>query len=154
IPIVISTHADPVGSGLVASLARPGGNVTGVSTGNVELGTKRLELLQQVAPGVSRVAILSDHTYTPTQRLVEEAAVAARALGIEILAIDVRTPAEIPPGLEAAQRAGADALNMFGDPLSTSQRGHIVEFAAQHRLPAIYQNRPWVAAGGLMSYTN
>jgi putative tryptophan/tyrosine transport system substrate-binding protein len=152
IPIVISTHADPVGSGLVASLARPGGNVTGVSTGNVELAAKRLEMLKQVAPDITRIAILSDHTYAPTQRHVEEAVVGARTLGMEILALDVRTPAEIPPALEAAQRAGADALNMFGDPLSTSQRGHILEFAAQHRLPAIYQNRPWVTAGGLMSY--
>jgi putative ABC transport system substrate-binding protein len=152
IPIVISTHADPVGSGLVASLARPGGNVTGVSTGNVELGAKRLELLQQVSPGISRIAILSDHTYTPTQRMVEEATVGARALGMEILALDVRTPAEFAPALEGALRAGADALNVFGDPLSTSQRSRILEFAAQNRLPAVYQNRPWVTAGGLMSY--
>jgi putative ABC transport system substrate-binding protein len=152
IPVVMSTHADPVGSELVASLARPGGNVTGVSTGNVLVGTKRLELLQGVSPGISRVAILSDHTYPPTQRLVEEAQVAARALGMEVLALDVRTPTDFPPVLEGALRAGADALNVFGDPLSTSQRGRILEFAAQHRLPAIYQNRPWVTAGGLMSY--
>ena len=148
VPIVISTHADPVGSNLVASLARPGGNVTGVSTGNVEIGTKRLELLQQVGPGISRVAILSDHTYPPTQRLVEEATVAARVLGMEVLAIDVRTPADIPPALDAARRGGADALNVFGDPLSTSGRSSFLQFAAQHRLPAIYQNRPWVTAGG------
>jgi putative ABC transport system substrate-binding protein len=152
IPVVMSTHADPVGSELVASLARPGGNVTGVSTGNVLIGTKRLELLQLVSPGLSRVAILSDHTYPPTQRLVEEAQAAASALGMEVLALDVRTPTDFPPALEGALRAGADALNVFGDPLSTSQRGRILAFAADNRLPAMYQNRPWVAAGGLMSY--
>jgi putative tryptophan/tyrosine transport system substrate-binding protein len=152
IPVVISTHADPVGSGLVASLARPGGNVTGVSTSAVEIGSKRLELLHQVAPGTSRVAILSDHTYAPTQRLVEEAEFAARTLGLDLLALDVRAPADFAAAFEATLRAGTHALVVFGDPLSSSQRGRILDFAAQNRLPTIYQNRPWVEAGGLMSY--
>src|SRR4051794_12733172 len=108
-PVVISTHADPVGSGLVASLARPGGNVMGGSTGNVELGSKRLELLPQGAPGISGVATPSDHPSAPPQRLVEEAETAARPLGLFLLPLAVRAPADFAPAFEATLRAGTNA---------------------------------------------
>jgi len=152
IPIVISTHSDPIGSGFLASLPRPGGNVTGVVTGNVELAGKHPELLRQVSPGISRIAIFSDRDYSPTQRMVERAESSTRALGLELLALQVRTPPDFAPAFEAALRANVNALQVFNDPLSTGQRGRILEFAAQHRLPAIYQHQRWVTAGGLMSY--
>jgi putative ABC transport system substrate-binding protein len=152
IPVVISTHSDPIGSGFLASLPRPGGNVTGVVTGNVELARKHPELLRQVSPGISRIAIFSDHAYSPTQRMVEQAESSSRALGLELLALQVRTPPDFAPAFEAALSAGVDALQVFNDPLSTSQRGRILEFAAQYRLVAIYQHKQWVTLGGLMSY--
>jgi putative tryptophan/tyrosine transport system substrate-binding protein len=152
IPVVISTHSDPVGSGFVTSLARPGGNVTGVVTGNLELASKHPQLLREVLPGISRVAIFSDHAYSPTQRMVEVAELSAQALGLELLALQVRTPSDFAPAFEAALRMGADALQVFNDPLSTSQRGRILDFAAQHGLVAIYQHKRWVTDGGLMSY--
>jgi putative tryptophan/tyrosine transport system substrate-binding protein len=152
IPVIISTHSDPIGSGFLGSLSRPGGNVTGVLTGNLELARKHPELLLQVSPGISRVAIFSDHGYSPTQRMVEQAELSTRALGLELLALDVHGPADFEPAFDAALRAGVNALQVFNDPLSTGQRGRILDFAAQHRLVAIYQHKQWVTNGGLMSY--
>jgi putative ABC transport system substrate-binding protein len=152
IPIIISTHSDPIGSGFLGSLSRPGGNVTGVLTGNLELARKHPELLRQVSPGISRVAIFSDHAYSPTQRMVEQAELGTRALGLELLAMEVRAPADFQPAFDAALRAGVNALQVFNDPLSTGQRGRILDFAAQHRLVAIYQHKQWVTNGGLISY--
>jgi putative ABC transport system substrate-binding protein len=152
IPIVISTHSDPIGSGFLGSLSRPGGNVTGVLTGNLELARKHPELLLQVSPGISRIAIFSDHGYSPTQRMVEQAELSTRALGLELLPLHVRGPEDFQPAFDAALRAGVNALQVFNDPLSTGQRGRILDFAAQHRLGAIYQHKQWVINGGLMSY--
>jgi putative ABC transport system substrate-binding protein len=152
VPIVMSVHADPVGTGLVTSLARPGGNVTGMSGLAANLSAKRLELLQQMSPSMSRVAIFYDHTLPSNQRLAAEAKVGAAALGLELLAFDVRTSADYAAAFEAALRERVDGLHGVGDPLNLSQRSRIVDFAAQQGLPAVYSEKSWVTAGGLMAY--
>jgi putative ABC transport system substrate-binding protein len=152
IPIVMSVSADPVGTGYVASLARPGGNITGMSSMAPHLSAKRLELLQQMSPAVSRVAIFHDPTYPVAQRLAAEAQVGAQALGLELLVFDVRTPGDFEPAFEAAVRKRADGLYVFGDPLNLSQRSRLIDFAAQQGLPAVYLDKPWATLGGLMAY--
>jgi putative ABC transport system substrate-binding protein len=152
IPIVMSSHADPVGIGLVASLARPGGNVTGMSALAAGLSAKRLELLQQTSPTVSRVAMIYDYTLPAVQRLAADAKAGAEALGLELLTFDVRTAADYGPAFEAALRERVDGLLGFGAPLALSQRSRIVDFAAQNSLTAIYPDKSWVTAGGLMAY--
>jgi putative tryptophan/tyrosine transport system substrate-binding protein len=156
IPVVMSAHADPVGAGVVASLARPGGNVTGLSSSAATLAGKRLELLQQVSPGISRVAFLRDNSSAlaqrPSQRILEELEIAARVLGLGVLSLDVRAPADFAPAFEAALRERADALYVLGDPLTLNQRSRVADFIAENRLPAVFVEKSWVYAGGLMSY--
>ena len=153
IPIVMAIHSDPLGTGAVASLDRPGGNVTGLSALAAQLPAKRIELLQQASPGVSRVAIFYDHTYRPGQHAAEQAKTATDAFGLELLDFDVRAPADFDAAFEAARRAGVDGLlQMISDPLIQSQRGRIVEFAAQNRLASMHSDKAWVIAGGLMAY--
>jgi len=153
IPIVMSSHADPVGAGLVASLGRPGGNVTGLTSSAATTTGKKLELLQEVSPGISRVVVFSNHSLSGgAQRSVQEAEVGAEALGLTLLSLDVRSPADFPPAFEVAVRERADALYALADPLTISQRGPIIEFAARNGLAAVYNEKSWVEAGGLMSY--
>jgi putative ABC transport system substrate-binding protein len=153
LPIVVSMHADPVGLGVVASLARPGGNVTGLSNTAANLAAKKIELLQQVSPGISRVVMFSDFSRTGgAQRQIREAEVSAKALGLELLSLDVRSPADFTAAFDTAVRAGADALQAFSDPLTVSQMDRVVDFAARNRIVAIYNERAWVDAGGLMFY--
>ena len=152
IPIVMSVHADPVGLGLVASLAHPGGNITGMTSLAARLSGKRLELLRETSPAVSRVVVFYDHTYPSAQLMGAEATTGAGALGLELLAFDVRTPADFGPVFEAARRERADGLYVFGDPLIVRQQRQLIDFAAQQRIPAVYSERSWSAAGGLMAY--
>jgi putative ABC transport system substrate-binding protein len=152
IPIVMTLHSDPVGLGVVASLGRPGGNVTGLSSTAAGLAAKRLELLQQVSPGISRVVVFFDHSAAGIQPQVQQVQVGAKALGLELLSLDVRTPADFAPAFESAVRERADALHAFSDPLSISQSGRIVDFAARNGLAAVYNEKAWVDAGGLMAY--
>jgi putative tryptophan/tyrosine transport system substrate-binding protein len=152
IPIVFVTVADPVGSGLVASLARPGGNVTGMSSLFGPLVQKRLELLKEAAPHTSRVACLyesSDPGSPATLQLLMEA---ARPLGVTVEALGVQAPEDFDHVFEAATRLPADAVLAMQGPLFRSQMRRIVDFAAKHRLPAVYAWREAVDAGGLMSY--
>src|SRR5207249_9208395 len=153
IPIVLSVHADPAGLGIVASLAHPGGNVTGTSATPAWLTGKRLELLPLVSPTVSRVAIFYDYTYPPAQRAAAEAKEGAEVLGLELLAFDVRTPADFAPAFEAALRERPDGLLVpLTAPLTLSQRLRLVDFAAQNGLPAVYPEKSWCMAGGLITY--
>jgi putative ABC transport system substrate-binding protein len=153
LPIVMSLHADPVGAGVVASMSHPGGNITGLSSLSATLAPKKLELLQQLSPGLSRVVTFWDHSRPGgVLRQVQEAEVAANALGLELLSLDVRTPADFAPAFETAIRERADALEVFSDPFIVGQRERILEFAARNGLPAIYNEKSWVDAGGLMSY--
>ena len=152
IPIVMASAGDPVGSGLVASLARPGGNVTGLSLLVPELGGKRLQLLKEVVPGVSRVAVLWNAANPYPVLVWRQTEAAARALGVHLQSLDVRGPDDLEGAFAAATRGRAGALITVEDPLTFGQRKRIVDFAARARLPAMYGFREFVDAGGLMSY--
>jgi putative ABC transport system substrate-binding protein len=152
IPIVVSVSGDPVESGLVASLARPGGNVTGLSLMVPELAGKRLQLLKEVVPGTSRVAVLSNPTNPYTGLVVRETQAAARVLGVQLQPLEVRAAEDIDRAFQAAIRGRANALIVVDDGLVFTHRARIVALAAKSRLPAIYPFREPVEAGGLMSY--
>jgi len=152
IPIVFSFVADPVGSGIVASLARPGGNITGLSTLAAGLAGKRVELLKEILPQLSRVAILlNPATPAATQALRETQAIAA-TWGIQLQPLEVRTPEDFESSFAVASQEHADALITVTDPFTIVHRARIVELAAKSRLPAIYGMRDFVEAGGLISY--
>ena len=152
IPIVMIAAGDPVGSGLVASLAHPGGNVTGTSLMAPDLGGKRLELLKEFLPGVSRVAVVWNAANPYSALVFKETAGAARTLEVELQSLEVREPADIDAALEAATGQHADALITVEDPLTVDLRKKITEFAADHRLPAISGLRLFADSGFLMTY--
>jgi ABC-type uncharacterized transport system substrate-binding protein len=137
IPIVMATSGDPIGAGLVASLARPGGNVTGLSTLVPEVIGKQLHLLKEAVPKVSRVAILSNPTNLAIVLSVKEAQGVARALGLTLQPLDVRAPDELVPAFDAITRERADALFLFGDPFTIAHQKRILDLAAKRRLPTI-----------------
>ena len=155
IPIVFASAIDPVTDGLVASLARPGGNVTGLSALTPALVGKRLELLKQAVPGVSRVAVLwqpgayGERTEKDT---LKEAEVAARALGVQLQFVEARGPVDLDRAFSDMTRAHAGALTAFGGTMFLIERRRLVDLAAKNRLPAVYGLREYVDAGGLMSY--
>jgi putative tryptophan/tyrosine transport system substrate-binding protein len=152
IPIVMAAAGDPVGSGLIASLARPGGNVTGTSLMAPDLGGKRLELVKELLPEISRVAVLWNAA-NPYSALVFKATVgAAWTLAIEVQSLEVRGPADFDGAFEAATGQHIGALITVEDPLTNDHRHKIAEFAAGKRLPMIAGLRMFADAGGLMSY--
>jgi putative tryptophan/tyrosine transport system substrate-binding protein len=152
IPIVFVTASDPVGSGLVDSLARPGGNVTGVSTLNVSLGEKRLELLKEAAPRTARIACIYEATAPTSVAEMQHNVQAAGRLGLTVEGLGVQAPEDFAHAFELATQLPADALMTTLGQFLLSQRQRIVDFAAPNRLPAIYAWREAVDAGGLMSY--
>jgi putative ABC transport system substrate-binding protein len=155
LPIVVAFAVDPVTDGLVTSLARPGGNVTGLSTQAPELVGKRLELLTQAVPGVTRVAVLwqPGGVGERTEKdILTSAEVAGRALGLRLQFVEARGPADVDRAFSDMTRARAGALTVLGSPMFTSERRRLVDLAAKHRLPAVYGRREYVDAGGLMSY--
>jgi ABC-type uncharacterized transport system substrate-binding protein len=152
IPIVMVGAGDPVASGLVASLARPGGNVTGTSMTAPELGGKRLQLLKQAVPGLSRVALLWN-PYNPDSALVVKGTeTAARTLGIHVQSFEVKRPEDFDSVFAGITSGRADALMTADDPLLIVHAPRIVDFAAKNRRPAIYGSREYVESGGLMAY--
>jgi putative ABC transport system substrate-binding protein len=152
IPIVMMAAGDPVASGLVASLARPGGNVTGLSLVAPELGGKRLQLLQEMVPGLSRVGVIwNSHSLYP-RLVVRETERAAAAMGIQLESLEVRVPEDFQRAFEAAILGQVGALLTVEDSLTVAHRAWIVDFAAKSRLPAVYGFREFVDAGGLMTY--
>jgi putative ABC transport system substrate-binding protein len=152
IPIVMPTAIDPVGTGLVASLARPGGNVTGRSEISPDLVGKRLELLKDVVPGLSRVVVLWNAANPANASAWQETQAAARELGLRLHSQDVRGPQGREGAFALTAQARPDALLVLSDALISMHRQHIAAFATQHRLPAMYGRRDYVEAGGLMSY--
>ncbi len=153
IPIVNGSMSDPVAAGLVASLARPGGNLTGLTSISPELSGKRLQLIKEVVPGLSHVAVLS--TANPTAMLgLRETEVAARSLGIRIQALDVRGPNDFDEALSAMARERAGALIVLPDLLFLQHLKGLVDLAAKHRLPAMHWGKQFVDAGGRMSYAS
>jgi putative ABC transport system substrate-binding protein len=151
IPIVFPTAGDPVGSRLVASLARPGGNVTGLSNLGSNLAAKRLEIMREVVPGLGRLAVMANADYSGGVTEREEIDAAARTIGLEVISLPIRRPEDIAPAFEALKRR-ADALYIVGDPLVNIQRVRINTFALATRLPTMYVQREYVEAAGLMSY--
>ena len=151
IPIVFAAAADPLGTGLVASLARPGGNVTGLSAQNTELAGKHLELLRELIPGLRRLAIMANVGNSASVLEMREVQAAAHAIGIEVATLEIRRAKDIAPALEEA-RGREEALYVCVDTVLFSNRIRISTLAIGAHLPTVHGNREFVAAGGLMSY--
>ena len=151
IPIVFAISGDPIGMGLVESLAQPGGNVTGLSSQATDLAGKRVELLREVIPGLRRLAIMANVGYPAAVLDMREVEAATRMLGLEAVTTEIQRAENIAPGLEAL-KGRADALYVCGDPLVVANRIRINILALGARLPAMYSSREYVEGGGLMSY--
>jgi putative ABC transport system substrate-binding protein len=152
IPIVMGYHTDPVGTGLVASLARPGGNITGLSVLAPELGGKRLEILKEVVPKLSRVAVLGSSTLPGNAQTLRETEVAAAAFGVKVQFVDVLSPKDIEAAFQRMVKGRADALLAQGSGLLNTHRKQVADLAAKSRLPAMYYASEFVEVGGLMFY--
>jgi ABC-type uncharacterized transport system substrate-binding protein len=152
IPIVMANHNDPVGSGLVASLARPGRNVTGMSTLSSELIGKRLQLFKEAIPGISRVAVLSNPTI-PSQALeLKEAKVAAGLLKVQFQLLEARAPGDFAGAFSAMTKERADGVIIITSSMFYAERTRVAKLAAESRVPAIYGAKEFAEAGGLMTY--
>jgi putative ABC transport system substrate-binding protein len=154
IPIVMVTPGDPVGAGLVAGLARPGGNITGVTATTVDLSWKRLELLKEITPKISLVAVLWIPSATGNRLQMKETEAAAQSLGLHLRPTGVEGSNDFENAFSAINGGSARSLMVLGSPMFFSHRARIVDLAAKSRLPAIYPTSPYVDAGGLMSYGN
>ena len=151
IPIVFATGTDPVGGGVVASLARPGGNITGLSMQSTDLASKRLELLREVLPRLRRLAIIGNVGFPQGVLEMGEVQAVASGLGIEVAPLEIRRSEDIAPAFDAL-KAQAEALYVVGDALINANRTRIMTFSLSGRLPTIFNARSFVQAGGLMSY--
>ncbi len=143
---------DPVGSGFVASLARPGGNITGLSALSPEMSGKQLELLKQIVPKLSRVAVIGNSTVPGDAQGLRETVLAAGSFEIYLRYLDLVDPKDIETVLRAAAKGRADALLFLGNPMLNPHRQQVVELAAKHRLPATYGRPEFVEAGGLIYF--
>jgi len=152
IPIVMGFDNDPVGSGFVASLARPGGNITGLSNFAPEMSGKRLELLKEIVPKLSRVAVLGESTQPGNAQILKETELAAGTFGVQLQSLDVRGPKDIETAFQAASKGRAGAVLVLSSPVATSYRTQLADLAVKSRLPAIYSQRENAEAGGLMYY--
>jgi putative ABC transport system substrate-binding protein len=152
IPIVMAQVNDPVGNGFVASLARPGGNITGLSTLAPEISGKQLELLKEILPRLSRVAVFGTSIQPGTAQSLKETELAAEAFGVQLQYLDVLDPKNIETAFQAARKGRADAVFVLGSPVFNSQRTQVVKLAVESRLPATYPFPEFVEDGGLMSY--
>ena len=152
IPIVMGQDTDPVGSGFVASLARPGGNITGLSALSPEMTGKQLELLKEIVPRLSRVAIIGNSTNPGDAQSLREMVLAAGSYEVYLRYLDVQDAKDIESAFQAAAKGHADALHVLGNPILNAHRKQIVELAAKHRMPATYARPEYVEAGGLMYY--
>lgn len=152
IPIVFGLSGDPVEAGLVASVARPGGNMTGVTFLALELVGKRLELLKEAVPKISRVAVLANPEHPGEKRELEETRAAARSLGLTLPYVEVKNSTEFDKAFDAISRDHAEGLLVFPEILTMAHRQRIAEFATKNRLPSMFGWRVYVDAGGLMSY--
>ena len=155
IPVVVPVMGDPVGDGLVASLARPGGNITGLTFLGPELVPKRLELLKEALPGISRVVVLwhpGANSERATKSMLRETEAAARALGVQLRYAEVRDVDEVDHAFSAITTEPADALLVFPSPMFFVERTRIIDLATKRRLPSMFAGREYVEAGGLISY--
>ena len=152
IPIVMGVDDDPVGNGFVASLARPGGNITGLASLAPEIGGKQLELLKEIVPRLSRVAVLGTSTQPGNAQSLREAEVAAQALVVKLQYLDVLSPKDIEPVFRTASNGRAEAVLVLRASVFFSHRKQIVDLAAKRQLPAMYYTTEYVEEGGLMTY--
>jgi putative tryptophan/tyrosine transport system substrate-binding protein len=152
IPIVFVVAADPVRLGLVASLARPGGNLTGINFFNVEVTAKRLELLRELVPGATRVAVLVNPANPATETTLRDVEPAARAMGLQLQVLKAGTSREIDAAFATFVRERPDALFVGGDSFFVSRRFQLVNLASRHAVPATFSNRDFAEVGGLISY--
>jgi putative tryptophan/tyrosine transport system substrate-binding protein len=152
IPVVMAQDGDPVGNGFVASLARPGGNITGMSQLAAEISGKQLELLKETVPKLSRVAVLGTSTRPGNAQALKETELAAGTFGVRLQYLDVRGPKDIETAFREARQGRAGAVLVLQSPVFTSQRTQVAELAAKTRLPAIYPQTEYTEAGGFMCY--
>jgi len=152
IPIVMAFDNDPVGNGFVASLARPGGNITGMSTLAPEISGKQMEILKEIVPKLSRVAVLGSSTLAGNAQALKQVELAAGAFGVKVQFLDVRGPKDIETVFRAASKGRADAVVVLTSTVFNPYRTEIADLAVKHRLPAIYSTLEFVEAGGLMTY--
>jgi putative ABC transport system substrate-binding protein len=152
VPIVFTIGDDPVKLGLVASLNRPGGNVTGVTNLLVELGSKQLGLLREVAPGTTAIAVLTNPNFPGTERQLRDVEAAAHVLGVQLIVLRASTEREMETAFVTMARQGGVALLVAVDPFFFERRDYVVALTARHAIPAMYPVREFAVAGGLMSY--
>jgi len=152
VPIVFTTGGDPIKLGLVASLNRPGGNITGVSSLNSELGPKRLGLLRELVPSATVIATLVNPNFPDADVQLRDAEAGARALGLQLIVLRAGTEREIDAAFATMAQRGGGVLDVSVDPFFTERRDHIVALAASYAIPAMYPLRDFAVAGGLMSY--
>jgi len=152
IPIVMAQDTDPVGSGFVVSLAKPGGNITGLATLAPEMGGKQLELLKEIVPRLSRVAVIGNSTNPGDAQALRETVLAAGSVEVYLRYLDILDPKDIETAFRAATKGRADGLLVLGNPILNAHRKQIVDLAVKHRLPATYARPEFIDAGGLMYY--
>jgi ABC-type uncharacterized transport system substrate-binding protein len=152
IPIVMESLSDVVSAGLVPNLARPGGNLTGVSGFAPELSGKRLEMIREILPQADRIAVFANRANPVTVSILSATEVAAQQMRMKLHVIDVRQLAQLGTAFETVRRERADALVLVADPLLFSARPQIIQLAARHRMPTVYETRLFPDAGGLLSY--
>jgi len=152
VPIVMATSADPVGTGLVANLNRPGGNITGLSLQAADLSGKRLQLLTEIVPRLARVAVLSNPLNPSIVRIVEQTKAAAQSLGVEIHVAEVQAPDKFESAFAAITSAHAGALIVLPDPVLYGQHPRVVTFTAASHLPALFPEKEVAEVGGLIAY--
>ena len=152
IPIVMAQDTDPVGNGFVASLAKPGGNITGLSNQASEMSGKKLGLMKEIVPRLSRVAIIGNSTIPGDALALRETVLAAGAYQVYLSYLDVQDVKDIEPMIRTAAKGRADALLVLGNPVFNLQRQQVIDLVVKHRLPATYSQPEYVEAGGLMTY--
>jgi putative ABC transport system substrate-binding protein len=152
IPIVMAAAADPVGAGLITSLAHPGGNVTGLSMRSPDLSGKRLQLLKEVAPRVRHVGVLWNPANDGNAVILQDTQAVANSMALKVQSIELRNPEDFDRGLQGLTKTRADAFAVLRDPVVNNATDTLVKFASKNRLPAIYESKEIVLAGGLMSY--
>jgi putative tryptophan/tyrosine transport system substrate-binding protein len=153
IPIVMTQDNDPVGNGFVVSLAHPGGNITGLSNFAPEISGKQLELLKEIVPRLSRVAVFGSSTNPGNAQVLKEMELAAGAFGVKLLSLEIRGPKDIETAFREATKRHADAVLALGNSVLNSQRTQVIDLAVKNRLPAMYNQRLYVEDGGLMTYS-
>ena len=152
IPIVMAQDTDPIGSGFIVSLARPGGNITGLATLSPEISGKQVELLKEIVPRLARLAIIGNSRNPGNVHELKETEAVAAAFGVQIQFVDLQSPKQIDAAFQTAINGRADALFVLGNPILNPHRARVVELAVKNRLPATYARPEFVEAGGLMTH--